>query len=268
MLRILILVFALVSGGFAAWLAFAGLQPQSAAALPAAATNAVPMAEVLVATADVAAGQRLEAPVLGWQEWPEGAVGPHLITRDARPDAATALAGSVARSGFAAAEPIREDKLVPADSGFMAALLPAGKRAVAVRVSAENTAGGFILPNDRVDVIHTVVRPDADGASTSISRTILANVRVLAIDQTTNDSGSETIVVGKTATLELDPAQVEIAAAAESSGALSLSLRSVNDNEEPEAPALAGNKTPEDVTVTVIGSGRSAMVTTRAANGN
>lgn len=268
MLRILILVFALVSGGFAAWLTLAGPLSRSSTAMPVAATATVPMAEVLVATADIAAGQRLEAPVLGWQEWPKGALGPQLITREARPDAATALAGTVARSGFAAAEPIRENRLVPADSGFMAALLPAGKRAVAVRVSAANTAGGFILPNDRVDVIHTVVRPDATGVSISFSRTILANVRVLAIDQTTTDDGAETIVVGKTATLELDPAQVEIAASAESSGALSLSLRSVDDNEEPQAPARAGSETPENVTVTMIGSGRSALVTTRAANGN
>ena len=60
----------------------------------------------------------------------------------------------VVRVPFVAGEPIREAKLVNAKgSGFMAAILPAGMRAVSTQISAETSAGRFILPNDRVDVI-------------------------------------------------------------------------------------------------------------------
>jgi pilus assembly protein CpaB len=99
-----------------------------------------------------------------------------------------------------------------------------------VRISAESTAGGFILPNDRVDVLHS------DGKS-SVSHTILSNVRVLAIDQVVDDTSKKNDtksanVVGKTATLELDPSQAEILNAAQSAGTLSLSLRSAADNDD------------------------------------
>jgi pilus assembly protein CpaB len=110
------------------------------------------------------------------------------------------------------------------ESGFLSAILPSGKRAAAVRVTAQSTAGGFILPNDRVDVVHT----GASGDNT-VSQTILRNIRVLAIDQTVEERDGERVVVGKTATLELDPAQVEIITAAETSGTVSLALRSMAD---------------------------------------
>jgi pilus assembly protein CpaB len=99
---------------------------------------------------------------------------------------------------------------------------------MAVRISAESTAGGFILPNDRVDVLHS------DGRS-PVSHTILSNVRVLAIDQVVDDTKNENSkanVIGKTATLELDPSQAEILTAAQAGGTLSLSLRSAADNED------------------------------------
>jgi pilus assembly protein CpaB len=100
---------------------------------------------------------------------------------------------------------------------------------MAVRISAESTAGGFILPNDRVDVLRS------DGKS-MVSQTILSNVRVLAIDQVVDDANkndsSKANVIGKTATLELDPSQAEIITAAQAAGTLSLSLRSAADNDD------------------------------------
>src|SRR5690606_16094046 len=111
-------------------------------------------------------------------------------------------------------------------------ILPPGKRAVAIRVSAEKTAGGFILPNDRVDVIHTITRPGEAGApGTSASRTILKNIRVLAVDQIANDPKGQA-VVGKTATLELSPTQAEAVATGQIAGVLSLALRSVADSDD------------------------------------
>jgi len=120
-------------------------------------------------------------------------------------------------------------------------MLPPGKRAVAVRITAENTAGGFILPNDRVDVLHTLGSLDKpEGQKDYTTRTILSNITVLAIDQTLDERNKErdekskakSAAVGKTATLELDPRQAELLIAAEAAGTLSLALRSTADNAE------------------------------------
>jgi pilus assembly protein CpaB len=118
-------------------------------------------------------------------------------------------------------------------SGFMAAILPKGMRAVSMEVSAENAAGGFILPDDHVDVVLT--RHDkmqtAGGASDKIvSESILRNVRVLAIDQAVEEKAGQRVVVGKTATLELTPDQAETLQLAKQQGSLSLALRSLIDS--------------------------------------
>jgi pilus assembly protein CpaB len=122
-------------------------------------------------------------------------------------------------------------------------MLPSGKRAVAVRISADSSAGGFILPNDRVDVLLTTGTP---GKSENFTRTILRNVPVLAIDQaiddqTKNEKRGNPVVIGKTATLELDPSQVEILIASQATGGISLALRSVADIAETPPPTHLQN---------------------------
>src|SRR5258706_8291304 len=121
-----------------------------------------------------------------------------LIRRNDRPDATTQVAGSIARAPFIAGEPIREPKLVKANgSGFMAAILPAGMRAVSTEISPETGAGGFILPNDRVDVILSKREKNPDRASSADivnSEVILSNVRVLAIDQAPEEQDSQSAV--------------------------------------------------------------------------
>ena len=140
--------------------------------------------------------------------------------------------GSIARSPFIAGEPIREQKLVRADgSGFMAAILPAGYRAISTEISPETGAGGFILPNDRVDVIVSKreKNPDGKGPDLTTSEIILTNVRVLAIDQAPKEKEGTSSMVGKTATLELKPEQAETLTRARQSGILTLALRSIVD---------------------------------------
>jgi pilus assembly protein CpaB len=153
-----------------------------------------------------------------WQTWPTATASNSLIRRNDRPDAPTQIAGSIARAPFIAGEPIREPKLVKANgSGFMAAILPAGMRAVSTEISPETGAGGFILPNDRVDVILSKREKNPErGGSTDIvhSEIILSNVRVLAIDQAPKEKDGQTSVVGKTVTLELKPEQAETLARA------------------------------------------------------
>jgi Flp pilus assembly protein CpaB len=121
-----------------------------------------------------------------WQTWPATSTSNTFIRRAERPDATTQVTGSIARAPFIAGEPIREQKLVRADgSGFMAAILPTGMRAISTEISPETGAGGFILPNDRVDVILSKreKNPERSGPDVVNSEIILSNVRVLAIDQ-------------------------------------------------------------------------------------
>jgi len=189
--------------------------------------------DVLVAKSDIAMGQTISPGDVRWQEWPAAAAAGNFIRKNDRPNAIENLAGSIARAPFVNGEPIREAKLVDAKgSGFMAAILPSGMRAVSTQISPETGAGGFILPNDHVDVILTRRERDADktasGESHS-SETILTNVRVLAIDQNVQEKDGQKVVVGKTATLELTPSQAETLAVSQQLGTLSLALRSIAD---------------------------------------
>jgi pilus assembly protein CpaB len=226
--RIVVLGVALAAGGLAALLAGGSEPPPPAAPAPVVNIDTV---EILVAKADVAMGQSVTPNEMQWQIWPTQAASPAFIRRSDRPDAIEAYTGSIARSPFVAGEPLRDAKLIKANgSGFMAALLPSGKRAISTEISPETGAGGFILPNDHVDVI--LSRRDGDKDSTSgghISETILTNIRVLAIDQTLGEKDGQKVVIGKTATLELTPRQAENLALSRQQGTLSLSLRSLAD---------------------------------------
>src|SRR5262249_31198297 len=114
-------------------------------------------------------------------------------------------------------------------------------RAISTDVTPESGAAGFILPNDRVDVILSRRDKEAEkaaGVEVHTSEIILSNVRVLAIDQTVEEKGNQRVVVGKTATLELTPRQAETLVLARTMGQLSLALRSIQDAQgDTEMPA-------------------------------
>src|SRR6516162_10831184 len=227
--RIVVLIIALSAGAIAAYLA-SGSDNKSA---PVEQVVQLPTVDVLVAKSEIGLGQALTPNDLQWQSWPASTAGNTFIRRNDRPDATTQLAGSIARAPFIAGEPIRDAKLVKADgSGFMVAILPTGMRAVSTEISPETGAGGFILPNDRVDVLLTR-REKNPGPSASgdivVPEIILSNIRVLAIDQAPKEKDGQNSVVGKTATLELKPEQVPILAGARQAGVLSLALRSIAD---------------------------------------
>ena len=189
--------------------------------------------DVLVAKSDIGLGKSLTPEDVQWQTWPAATTNAGFIRRNERPDADTQILGSIARAPFIAGEPIREQKLVKADgSGFMAAILPTGMRAISTEISPETGAGGFILPNDRVDVILSKreKNPNRPGAPDIVnSEIILTNVRVLAIDQAPKEKDGQNAVVGKTVTLELKPEQAETLARARQTGTLALALRSIAD---------------------------------------
>jgi pilus assembly protein CpaB len=195
--------------------------------------------DVLVAATAINLGDSVRAEDLKWQQWPVEGVTPGLITRSAQPDAPAKLSGSVARAPFIAGEPIKDQKLIKiSEGGVMAAILPSGMRAISTPIREETSAGGFILPNDRVDVIlsHKI---KVGSKEQPVSEAVLRNVRVLAIGQEIENKDGEKVATGKTATLELTPPQAELLALAQSMGEISLSLRSLADATPGQAEPTA-----------------------------
>jgi pilus assembly protein CpaB len=195
--------------------------------------------DVLVAANSINLGDSVRADDLRWQQWPAEGVTPGLITRESQPDAPSQLSGSVARAPFIAGEPIKEQKLIKiSEGGVMAAILPSGMRAISTPIREETAAGGFILPNDRVDVILSH-KLKVGQKEEPVSEAVLRNVRVLAIGQEIENKDGEKVATGKTATLELTPRQAEVLALAQSMGELSLSLRSLADTNPNQAETAA-----------------------------
>ena len=250
--RIIVLGIALSAGGVAAWLA-SGSDNKPAPAEPVATLATV---DVLIAKSDIGLGQTVKPEDMVWQTWPSATASSSFIKRTDRPDAQNQIAGSIARDPVIAGEPIREQKLVKSNgSGFMAAILPSGARAVSTEVSPETGAGGFILPNDRVDVLLTKKdkNPDGKGPDVAVSEVILSNIRVLAIDQAPKEKEGSSALVGRTATLELKPEQTETLARSRQSGTLSLALRSIADIKAEDKPLEPIDKRGESLNVVRYG---------------
>ncbi len=197
------------------------------------AAPAVELTDVLVLSADVPMGQPV-GDALAWQSWPTAGISESFVTKTSEPEAMEKFKNSVARLAMYKDEPLRKSKLIGEGQSFMSSILPSGMRAVAVQIAADTSAGGFILPNDHVDVIMTR-RSEAAGATGGFAtETILRNIRVLAIDQAIQeDEEGRRVRVGDTATLELTPQQSEIITVAQQmADRLSLALRSVVDTQE------------------------------------
>jgi pilus assembly protein CpaB len=250
--RIVVLMVALSAGGVAAYLA----RGTDATPPPADTAAQMPTTDVLVARSDIGLGQTVKPEDLQWQTWPAATASNGFIRRTDMAEAIRDVAGSIARAPFIAGEPIRQQKLVRADgSGFMAAVLPAGMRAISTEISPETGAGGFILPNDRVDVILSKREksPQSGAPDVAVSEIILNNVRVLAIDQAPKEKDGTNALVGKTVTLELKPEQSETLARARQSGTLSLALRSIADVNAVEVSSSDQNKRGESINVVRYG---------------
>lgn len=277
---IVICVAAVAAIGLALVVRAMGSPSKAPTAVAAAApVETRPMAKVLIAAKDLQPGKRLEESDMDWKDWPVEEVNPAFITdgsvpipaagqaaekADAKPEGAVAAVtraatdvvtggakadyvGSVVREPILAGEPIVMRKIVRAgDSGYMAAYLEPGMRAMAIRVTVETAAGGFILPGDRVDVVLTRETTLGNGGATEgdrskfISSTVMQNIKVLAIDQSTHAGDDAQTVIGATATLEVGPRDAEALALAKSEGELSLTLRSYADTGGPSGRVSAG----------------------------
>jgi pilus assembly protein CpaB len=249
----LILGLAFVAAGAAAFLArglLGGGTPQ-AAARPVA--PAIETSDVLVASTALQPGQQLNAGMVHWQKWPKSDVDSTFITQDQTPNLETALTGTVVRAPVVEGEPLTNAKFVHADAGgFLAATLAPGMRAVSIPITTESGAGGFILPNDRVDLMMTELISDTPRRFRA--RVVLTNVLVLAMDQTFKQDRDQKVVLAKTATLEVTAEQSRVVIKAQAAGPLTLALRALGDESKPAPLALnqPDDDAPSGSGVTVI----------------
>ena len=227
--RIVVLVLAAVAAGGAALLVRGMLGGGTSNADARAQPAPIAISEVLVAASDLQPGQELQSNQVRWQKWPTSSVDHQFITRAGASSLDAAVSGTVVRTPIVSGEPITFEKIVKSDAaGYMAATLQAGMRAVSISVNMASVAGGFILPNDHVDIILTMASNDS--SHQAHAHTVLSNVRVLAIDQAFDSKSQKAVSDVKTATLELTPSQAQTLAGAQASGTLSLALRGLGDN--------------------------------------
>jgi pilus assembly protein CpaB len=209
------LVFALVAAVATALGLTRYLEARTAAAR-------VPTVSVVVAALDVPLATALRSEALKVVEWPAAARPEQAASDPAR------LVGRVAITPILKGEPILEAKLASSEAGNgLAALLPEGMRAVAVRVDDVVGVAGFLHPSDNVDVIVTM-KPRDDGNSPTVSKIILQNIRVLAVGKevTHGERNLDKSIPATVATLMVDSEQSERLALASTKGKILLSLRS------------------------------------------
>ncbi|MFZ5668437.1 MAG: Flp pilus assembly protein CpaB [Pseudomonadota bacterium] len=291
--RLFILVIAAIAAIALAFVVRGAFAPKtagpSAAAVAAAAAAAGPSSQrvtkVLVARRDLPVGARLSSGDMGWQDWPAESVNNAYITDGAGPTvrepgaagaarkaaeaagdlfggaAVQALVGAVVREPFLSGEPIVARKIVRAGEGnFLSVVLTPGMRAVALQVSSDSAAGGFIMPGDRVDVL---LSQERDATSGLVTRTVLRNVKVLAIDQAAEPAKDARTMVGTVATVEVAAADLELVAGAQAEAkkgaTLTLALRAYSD--AGAATGRGGESAGPGRVVRVFRAGQASEVT-------
>lgn len=261
--------FAVILAGGTAYLLRDYLSTQQAEI--AAQKPVAPTVEVLVAASDMPVGTAVNENNTEWIDWPEGQVPDGFLAREdgAEPLADISKDKHLARRGFTKGEPITMERLYKSDDpGFLRGALEPGMRAVAVRSSAEVGAGGFILPGDRVDMLltHTMAlnlmesNPDTADVVRGLgnaSETILEDLRVLAVDQKTNEFEGGA-AVAKTILLEVTPKQAEMINAAKAMGTLSLTLRAAEAGEERVGARFTTEVEVSPILSTMLGGGEPA----------
>ncbi|MGE3644892.1 MAG: Flp pilus assembly protein CpaB [Beijerinckiaceae bacterium] len=251
--RFLLMGVGLAAAGGAYMLMNRAKPPQPVIVQASSIVTKVESEQVLVATKDLGLGTLIGDLDVKWVDWPKEQVSEGMIRKSDTPQALEEIKGAVTRAPFFRGEPIRPTKVVKSsNAGFMSAILPSGSRAVAINIDASGatSAGGFILPNDRVDIIRTSRTAGSKGDY--YSETILRNIRVLAIGQRVEEKNGERVVVGSNATLELTPRQSEKVVLAQRVGQLSLVLRSMLDQSVKESEVETAQDDPTSAGVTIV----------------
>lgn len=225
-----VFVLALALAGGAAWFANRWVQLQ---VQPASAKDN-PTSSIIVAAQTIPLGQKIVDAHLESAPWPADRV----------PDDASTemdeVKGRVAAQTIYQGEPILKKKITEHGVGStLSALISRNKRAVTVRVNDVVGVAGFVLPGNTVDVLAS-----GDGRRGEPTKTVLQNVKVLAVDQTTGNKDEPTVV--RAVTLELTPEEAEELVEARTEGEIQLALRNTLDTEiVPESPEPAPEVKPQ-----------------------
>lgn len=259
--RLVILLVAAVAAIGAVFLVRSVQTPQQAEAAVAAeapppAPVEIPTKQILIAKNTIPVGKFVSLDDLAWQAWPADAPVDAFIDQEKEPEALEKMVGAVARLDVIRGEPVTKTKLVhPGTAGFMSVMLTPGMRAVSIEIETETAAGGFIQPNDRVDVIVTREVEGGNGSNKSgmqniRSDLILSNIRVLAIDtlygtppaESSDEpgTGQGAAIIGSRATVELTERDATLLNTARKAGEISLTLRSVADISAPQGATNTG----------------------------
>lgn len=247
--QIAIIGGAVLVGG-AAFLWMRGQAAPPPVPVPAATAAPAPVRmQVLVARKALSVGERITPDAIVWADWPTSGASDSFYVKQRNATAQEDLVNAVVRQAMVSGEPLTTSKVVmPGTAGnTMAALLTPGMRATAIAITPDAAVAGFILPNDRVDIVLTRELQVQSGGTTVpqvVTSTVLENVRVLAIDQNLSQRERSAAMTGATATVELTATDAEKLRLADRLGDLSLLLRSYADAAGPtlarnEAAALA-----------------------------
>jgi pilus assembly protein CpaB len=258
--RIAVIGVALVAGLAAAYLASGSKAPEMPAPLPA---PVVDTDDVLVANHELTLGSVLAPADMRWQSWPKTNLPEGAIRKSVEPNAMADASGAMLRGNLYAGDVLHHESFSKG-ANFMASVLSPGMRAVSINIEASgaNTAGGFILPNDHVDVLHTI-HDDATakaGGDGYVTEPLLINIRVLAIGQAVQEKNSERVASGTNATLEVTPAQAATLILAQRIGQLSLILRSLADSNTNESEPA---EHPQQPVKTIVKYGVALQVQSR-----
>ena len=241
--KIVLLVGALIVAAITAVMARSLFSSAETPVQAAAAAPVVDGPQVLVATRALPVGTILQQDSFRYHPWPKELVQEAYYVKG---DVPPPQPGTVVRYAITAGQPITQGALVkPGDRGFLAAALGPGMRAVTVSVDAKSGVAGFIFPGDRVDLVLTQEVAGANGPALKASETFVRNIRVLATDQRTDTEtkdGKTEVKTFSTVTLEATPRIAEKIAVAQAMGQLSLSLRSIADNNAELERAIAAGE--------------------------
>jgi pilus assembly protein CpaB len=263
-MKSLLLILLAAASGLATWLYLNEMQAQTVQ--DAAEGSEVSLVQVLVFSKNVRRGTVVTEDVISWEERVEQTLPSDAITSAAsNPDFPNSIVGKVSTANLFVGDLVRRSATTDGSTSFMTLALNPGMVAIAVPVSTTAIAGGYVLPEDQVDVIHTIVRSIEPGEEPyDFSKVILRNVRVLAVGEyatskdvfQTNEQQDvsenvqqDTRVVGSTVTLELSEEQAKIMLSATQRGSLALALKAMDDYAPTEVGDvnMNGDATPAQV---------------------
>jgi pilus assembly protein CpaB len=219
-----ILLLALLISGGATYFVYRGVSNRA---------NPAPAAKVVMAARQLEIGTLIKDSDLTMGAW-EGAVPASMATRK------ESILGRGVTSAIYASEPVMEDRLAaPGAGGGLAATIPPGMRAAAVRVNDIVGVAGFVLPGMRVDVLISGVPPGAQTPGGPKVKTLLQNIQVLSAGQNYQKDSEGKPVLVPVVNLLVNPEQAEILSLASNETHIQLVLRNPLDTESAKPPGAA-----------------------------